>query len=225
MALRLVISAWLMLAWLMLMCVSAQAAVLDGRETDAHSADAHSDDCRTQAVAELTRNAQLGGAAEQFALAKSLLENACGPQDVADGLQWLRKSADAHHPMAAFRLAQLHLNGELVVQDMARALNYLRIAAQQDHIEAQHVLGLMILWHASSLDERHEGLYWLGAAAALGDNFSAVSLGMIHERGMHGVTADACLALDWYESAILMGYADPGGLYTKLKVKSEATCY
>ncbi|MEM1049227.1 MAG: tetratricopeptide repeat protein [Pseudomonadota bacterium] len=181
--------------------------------------------CRAHPVSAIEQRAKDGDPDAQFHLATFLLHGFCVPQEVETAITWFQQAAVGRHAEAAFSLGQMHLKGTLVELDLEAAEGFLRIAADQNHQMAQHRLGLTLLWRAATAEQRHEALYWLGAAADQGHGFSAVSIGMLHQKGMHGVTEDKCVALDWYESAILMGFDDKAGLYRKLRDRQKALCY
>ena len=136
---------------------------------------------------------------------RALIEGLCGEdaQHLWDGMRWLSRAADTDHTGAAILLALIYDEGGAVPHDPQRAIRYYRQAAEQDVVDAQHRLGVLLVTNGGGA-ARQEGLYWLGAAAALGDGISAAFLGMLHADGLHGVPRDTCMALDWYEAGRLL---------------------
>lgn len=114
-----------------------------------------------------------------------------------DGIAWL----DTVNERYEDALALLLMDGIGGQGNPPAAEDYLRRAAVQRHVAAQHALGLLLFAHAQDGTERLDGLYWLGAAAHAGDGFPAASLAIIHARGLHGVHNDVCLAHDWFQAA------------------------
>lgn len=146
------------------------------------------------------------------------------PGSIGAALQRLERAAGAGDAEAAFQLGVLYASGTHVTADPLRAEALLRQAAGDDHVEAQHRLGLFLLGDGAAEDRIFEGLFWLGAAAERGDAFAAVVLGMLHERGMHGVRQSLCLAVDWYEVGELMGVMAPPHHLEALRAESAANC-
>ncbi|MEM8813074.1 MAG: tetratricopeptide repeat protein [Pseudomonadota bacterium] len=169
--------------------------------------------------------AQDGDAEAQFRLATILGHGACPNRSRNESLRWLAKAATAGHADAAFHLGQLYLNDGSLEQDLSVAARFFRVAAHGGHRAAHHKLGVVLLWGAKSENERFEGLYWLGAAAGMGDGFSVASLGIIYAKGMHGIGQDICLAIDWLESAALLGFKDLQDHLQTLSDNHRETCH
>lgn len=148
----------------------------------------------------------------------------CGPPSHGAALQRLARAAAQGDPEAAFRLGALFASGTHLAKDLARAEELWRRAAERDHVQAQHHLGLIMLGDDETNQRVDEGLAWLGAAAAQGDALSAIVLGMLHERGLHGVRRNVCLALDWYEAGELLGGRGPPQYVAALKANHAAAC-
>jgi uncharacterized protein len=65
------------------------------------------------------------------------------PQDYAEAMKWLRKSAEQGHTRAQCRIGFAYEHGEGVPQDYAEAVNWYRKAADQGDGNAQVLLGNM----------------------------------------------------------------------------------
>ncbi|MEM7023107.1 MAG: tetratricopeptide repeat protein [Pseudomonadota bacterium] len=143
---------------------------------------------------------------------------------MAAALEGLAHAAERGDPEAAYLMGRLHASGTHTAKDPARAEAFLRRAAEHDHVEAQHHLGLLLLGDNETDDRVNEGLAWLGAAASQGDALSAVVLGVLHERGIHGVRRNTCLAVYWYEAGEELGLSAPKGRLSYLKKREIDTC-
>jgi TPR repeat protein len=120
----------------------------------------------------------------------------------------LRTMAEDGDEDAQYYIATLLFGGICGERDEGAALVWMLGAARRGLVDAQHDYGRLMLAKATSDQERAEALYWLGAAAGQGDALSALVLGRLHETGMHGVEANACLALDWYHAGEALGSTD-----------------
>lgn len=164
--------------------------------------------CMSDAAPSLDGNASDGDPDGKYRLAIALLDGFCGAQDTSAAMRLLEEAAALGHAPAAFRLGKLNRDGDVIARDLNAAARYFRLAAEQDDMQAQHHLGLVLLWLAEADEVPFESLYWLGAAADAGDGLSAASLGILHSRGMYGIKKDVCIALDWFEAASLLGFRD-----------------
>ena len=197
------------------LATSSPAFSLNGLETlDQHN------DCSVSIAAKTIEKSRAGNANANYEIALQYLHTACG--DI--GVTFLKRAAKSSHPEAAELIGELSLEGDFVEQDLGAAATYFRVAAEQDHIKGQRRLGMALLWDGSSSAHVQEALFWLGSAAGAGDTTAALTLGMLHQRGMHGVAQDDCTALYWYEAANLMGFPDHAGFYAKLKIRTGHSC-
>ena len=181
-------------------------------------------ECAVHELGRANSKGKAQNASSQFELAMDYLHSFCPENRIAIALDLMTKAALAGHQQAAYVLGKMYIDDQIVEQDLLVADRFLRIAADQGYIAAQHKLGLVILWQATNANTRNDGLRWLGIAAGQGDQLSALSLGFIHQKGMHGVSVDPCVALDWYKSAKLMGFADKGGLIAQLQGNLGNVC-
>ena len=181
------------------------------------------DNCALPATGALETRAESGDRESQYRLGRAQWESGC-EGSAASALVWLTRAAEAGHPNAAHFLGSMHLGAAQKRQDWYKAQYFLGIAARAGHVAAQHDLGVLILLQARGNDDRDLGLYWMGAAAGQGDGFSAAAIGMIHERGLHGVQSDRCLALDWYAAAEELGFRDLLDHHRSLRMRSRDLC-
>ncbi|MEM7430123.1 MAG: tetratricopeptide repeat protein, partial [Pseudomonadota bacterium] len=169
--------------------------------------------CETIDAGSLKRRARDGNVRAQFMLAKLFQHGLCVERDQVAALGWFRRAADEGHVEATFQAAMQLINS---ADGEETAITYLHKAAEGGHLMAQHVLGLALLSPEATIASRHQGLYWLGSAASSGSGFTALSLGMLHERGLRGVPKNVCLAMDWYEAGVLIGDSDSKHHYKRL---------
>lgn len=120
---------------------------------------AHSHMCADGVIERLKRSANRGDVKAQYHLAMIFGHALCGTADIERAIHFLRPAADRGHAGAAFELGLLHLDSAVVQADAGIAEKYFRIAAKQDHPEAQHRFDISVLWRASTADERFEALY------------------------------------------------------------------
>ncbi|HEX4918419.1 MAG TPA: hypothetical protein VFV43_11015 [Limnobacter sp.] len=103
-----------------------------------------------------------------------------------DSLYWLRRAARAAHPQASFVLADLVLRNEVPIQPEDPAvLAMLNNAAGQGHVDAMHLLGVLlyegtrlpvnkplgIAWNTQAAQAGHQAAQiWLDTVTNLADN-------------------------------------------------------
>ncbi|MEO0946090.1 MAG: tetratricopeptide repeat protein [Pseudomonadota bacterium] len=149
--------------------------------------------------------AQNGDKEAQASAGHTIVSGDCAASQhaVQTAIAWLESAANERHLGAIVSLAIVYHTGEVVPANHAKAIGYYRQAAEADLVDAQHTLGVLLV-ASGKPKQREEGLYWLGAAATQGDGVSAAFLGMLHDKGLHGVAVDHCAALDWYEAGVLL---------------------
>lgn len=145
---------------------------------------------------------------------------ACEVGDDPHGMARLVCRANAGEAEAAFLVGALHADGVHLPYDLRLAEHYLSIAAGKGVMEAQHKLGLVLLWSESeALDRVPRALDWLAEAASEGHAMSAVVLGKLHEEGLYGVPRDLCTARSWYRKGAELGLAPPDDVMMRLTAK------
>jgi TPR repeat protein len=81
----------------------------------------------------------------------------------------------------------------------------LLFAAENNHVLAQHILGIILIRGDLGMDKQHQSLYWLGVAASERHKLSAIIMRHFYEYGKYGIKQDPCLARDWYELCLTLG--------------------
>lgn len=181
--------------------------------TDTTPPQQQSSQCNQGALSELETRAESGETNAMYRLGTFHLWADCLLADRSKGKQWLRAAADLKHSQAAFEWGtQLYLKEN----NTSAAMPYLTIAAEQDHVQAQHHLGLILISKKGGTAQMNAGLAWVATAASNGSAFSALILGVLHEEGLHGVPRWVCMALDWYEASHLMGQKEGLTHYRRL---------
>lgn len=103
---------------------------------------------------------------------------------------------------AAYQLYWIFREGEGVEADKKRAMEYLRIAAENGLAEAMYQLG----WHYYSgtfvRKNITKSIEWLGRAADMGDAWAMNDLGWIYLDGECGVKEDLAQAVSLFRKAI-----------------------
>src|SRR5205085_1061964 len=106
--------------------------------------------------------------------------------------KWFGKAALKGEPAASTALALLHLNGEGVAQDAAKAEELLRQAADRGHGPALVQLGHLCSSREAVSADNSDAIRWYGAAAEDGQ----------------GIGQDVSEALSWYKRAAERGLAE-----------------
>ena len=60
-----------------------------------------------------------------------------------EAAKWIEQAAEKGHPKAQFQLAQMHIYGQGVPKDFAKAAQLYRLSANQNHKKAQYQLGVL----------------------------------------------------------------------------------
>ncbi len=151
-------------------------------------------------------------------------------KDPEKGVEWIHKSAKQGNPKAQFNLALMHQTGQWVEPDLGKAFQMMSSAARQGLPEAQTGVGFMYEKGQGIDPDMTEALYWYRRAATYGkvcetskshfqknilshrkeqflygDRDAQYLLGLIYEKGVEGVIADADEAVRWYEDAAVRG--------------------
>ena len=90
-------------------------------------------------------------------------------KDVALGMQWLEKSADAGLGDGQCQVGMMYMTGDGVAKDCERGMSYLRLAAEQDMPIAQHLLAECYTSGQGGVPQDYvEAARWLRRAADSG---------------------------------------------------------
>jgi hypothetical protein len=99
---------------------------------------------QSQNLDDIRHKAEAGDANAQFHLAQAYIEGKDIAKDPAQGLAWLRKSADQGYFGAEYALAYMYLNGaEKLQKDQHEAAKWFLKAAKQQNKAAQDKLAAM----------------------------------------------------------------------------------
>ena len=93
------------------------------------------------------------------------------------------------------------------IDDDAKALPWMELAAEQGLPQAQHHLGVMYAYGRGVTQDDAEAVRWYWLAAEQGYAPAQTSLGYMHQHG-RGVTQDDAEAVRWYWLAAEQGHAN-----------------
>ena len=114
------------------------------------------------------QSAEAGAACSQYALGTLLQEQ--GRMDEA--MVCYKQAADAGNQTAQYRLGKLYLQGEMVPQNISKAIEYLAAAAEQGNQYAQYALGKLYLAGNEVMQDKEHAAYWLTQSATLGNRYA-----------------------------------------------------
>ena len=104
----------------------------------------------------------------QYALSKLLQ----GQKRISGALSWYEKAAAQGNQYAQYCLGRLHLSGEEVPKDAARAVEYLTASAGQGNQYAQYALGKLYLMGKDIPRDEEAARRWLTASAEQGNQYA-----------------------------------------------------
>ena len=130
----------------------------------------------------------------------------CG-KDADRSVALARTSAARGSKYGQYTLGMLYQYGEGgVAQDYPQAIVQYRLAAAQNHDEAQNNLGLMFGMGNGIAQNKAAALHWHQMAAAQGHRVAASNVAWYYECGT-SVAADKAEAIRWYKRAAAAGYS------------------
>ena len=118
------------------------------------------------------------------------------PEDEAEGVKWLRKSADQGNAAGEFWLGATYDSGAGVAKDTAEALRWYRKAGDQGYAAAQYNLGQAYNLGNGVEKDTAEAARWWQKAAEQGLAKAQYNLGLAYHDGM-GVQKDNAQAYFW----------------------------
>jgi hypothetical protein len=124
------------------------------------------------------------------------LQGAGVPKDEAEGVKWLRKSADQGNAAGQFWLGASYYSGTGVAKDTAEALRWYRKAGDQGYAAAQYNLGQAYNLGNGVEKDPAESVRWWQKAAEQGMAKAQYNLGMAYRAGA-GVEKDNVQAYFW----------------------------
>jgi TPR repeat protein len=177
---------------------------------------------KTEAVAWYRKAAEQGHAGSQYTLACCYKNGSGVEEDKAEAIAWYRKAAeqkgrpfkfvvdrwvvDASIAKAQYALAWHYHTGSGVVKDMAEAVRWFRLAAEQGHVSAQSDLGWCYQAGSGVAEDKAEAVRWYRLAAEQGHVSAQSNLGWCYQAGS-GVAEDKAEAVAWYRKAAERGNA------------------
>ncbi|MBI5900148.1 MAG: SEL1-like repeat protein [Rhodocyclales bacterium] len=128
--------------------------------------------------------AQQGHVGAQVVVGQQFLEGKAVKGDSAQGVEWLLRAARSGNPVASFLVGRAYLtegdsNGEA-------ASNYLRVAAEAGHREAQFLYG-KLLADSKAIVDKHRAARWLEKAWSAGHVVAANRLGELLREPVEGL--------------------------------------
>ena len=129
-------------------------------------------------------------------------------EDKAKMLMWLKRAvAEGDEPDALSVLGQMYLNGDEVDKDVALAVEYLEMAADLGHPEAQTCLGKLYTFGSEDVVQDVElGVEWLEEAEEQGNADAQATLGRHYHE-----TEDYEKSISYWEKAAEQGH--PGAQF------------
>lgn len=140
--------------------------------------------------------------------------------DYATALTALEPLAEQGNVEAQLRLGLMYRNGLGVRSDSAKAMKWLRLAADQDNAEAQFVLSNIYFWREDYAEE----FKLLLRSAEHGYVYAQDYLGNMYAFGLGDVPMDKVKAYLWYDRAAAQGgksYAEKRDLIAKRLTPDE----
>ncbi|HXA46129.1 MAG TPA: tetratricopeptide repeat protein [Burkholderiaceae bacterium] len=119
----------------------------------------------------------------------------------------LSANAETGNPDAQQLLGHMYYMGVGVSQDLARALEWHRKAANQGQIESQYVLGTMYFSGKGVAQDYREAMRWLQKAGSHGHIDAQYMLGAMYFTGK-GVPQDYQRSIAWFRQSAEKGHAE-----------------
>jgi TPR repeat protein len=127
-----------------------------------------------------------------------------GKEDKVAAERWFESGLKLHDPLAAFNLGSLYSVTPDHPQDLPRAADLLRLAADAGYVPAMHSLGLLLINNPNLRQEDQQARSLLEAAASAGSWKSSIVLGILARDGLR-VPMDVKDAYYHFCSAVLQG--------------------
>lgn len=157
--------------------------------------------------------AEEGDAEAEFWLGDMYLSGDGVPQDNAQALMWLGRSAEHGKTVAGWLLGQVYDGGLQhlgidVPEDTALAVEWYATAAEAGFEAAWYQLAEHYDEGRGVAQDYGEAARWYGKLAAAGDVVSENRLGEIYRAGGPGLPQDPARAVAWFAKAAWQGYGD-----------------
>ena len=159
----------------------------------------------TDAIAQaITDLAEDGDPEAQAWLGKSLMSS---PGREREGVEWLKKSAEAGCPEGQYALGLAHEKGKGLPKDKSEALRLFRLAAEQGHTEAMLKAGRMLVSGEGGEKQEAAGFELLEQAATAENPAAAYLMGQLCIAGKMG-KPDPARAFGWFRLGAMLGAPD-----------------
>ena len=179
--------------------------------------------CKESVLSDLLRRTEHGDSDALYEHGLLLIFGHCLQTNLPKGLFLLKSAVSKGHIEAAVSLGDIYADKSLSdLYDIGEAQKYLLFAANNNHVLAQHILGIILIRGDLGIDKRSQGLYWLGVAASERHALSALTVGHLYEYGKYGIAQDPCLARDWYELCLYLGISSAGNFIAT--IDASHTC-
>ena len=116
------------------------------------------------------------------------------------------ESSDEMSPQELFEQGVLYYEGKEVTQDLKRAFDYFKTAANEGHLDSQAELGAMYLYGEGVDQSTDEAFFWLEKASKGGDPLAQFNLGVSYYYGIKDGDQNLELAFHFFEKSALQGY-------------------
>jgi TPR repeat protein len=152
-----------------------------------------------------------GNADAMLELGERLIQGQGADTNATQGLQWIRKAADAGKANAWFDLGMIYSNGMGVALDMPKAIDCYHKGAEMGNAECQGSLGL--LYQAGERvpggvkENLTEAAKWYRLAAEQNQTEAMFHLAQLYLWGQ-GVKQDDAEAVKWFRKGSELGSAD-----------------
>ncbi len=143
----------------------------------------------------------------QILLGNWYFEGTLFEKDFSQAAYWYELAALQGDTHSAFHYGAMLSSGNGVPYNEKNGVKWLTVAATQDHLEAQSLLG-RILYKQRLLPD---ALYWLAKAAGHGDMFAMTTLGRMYRHG-RGVPQDFRQAAHYFRMAAERGHTQAQAL-------------
>lgn len=124
-------------------------------------------------------------------------------------------------PLSQFKRGICYLFGIGIKEDKPQAVNYLKLAAEQGHVEAQNILGDCYFNGIGTAKDAEMAVRWLRLPAERGYVSAQFNLGVCYKNG-EGVDKDEHQALKWLQQAAEQGHTKAMLILGELYVMDEA---
>ncbi len=119
----------------------------------------------------------------------------------------MKRDAEAGDPEAQFTLGSLYFMGIDMPKDTPKAVQWLQKAAEQEHVQAQDLLGIIYQFGDEKVPkDATKAVKWLQKAAEQGHAMAQTDLGAIYRKG-EDVPKNVAKAVEWWQKAAANGIA------------------